>query len=184
MINIEVIRRNIRKIISFRQHWIMEYKLGVNNTVCEETELRLQCVKDIVSMTDGTYSISLQKKIMDSNSEFCDVFVLVNTNSEKIGTISLMYKNGNELEYRIRECDAFIYNVYIEPKYRNRGYAKKMIALLWNYLSSEKDITTIRLAVSKDNLNAIKTYQSVGFNTIESKFFVRFLRRNFPYYKI
>ena len=100
-----------------------------------------------------------------------------------IGTVSVMYKGGNELEYRIRNVDAFIYNVKIDELFRGKGYAGIMINMLEKQLVS-KGIHEAYLAVSTDNYGAIKAYKKNGFKTICEKKFVRTMRVNIPYYSL
>ena len=93
-----------------------------------------------------------------------------------------MYKNGDELEYRIRNIDAFIFNVFINEELRGNGYCGKMIQLLVSRLKMEKSISEVYLAVSEDNLAAINAYHKIGFISVYKKRFFRVLRHNIPYH--
>ena len=92
-----------------------------------------------------------------------------------------MYKGGNELEYRIRNIEAFIYNLMVIPSRRGNGIAGNMLHQLAESLT-RKSITNVYLAVSQDNYSAIKAYNKAGFDIVSKKTFVRFLRVNLPYH--
>ena len=68
------------------------------------------------------------------NIEKCDVFVFFDSFQNIIGTLSVMYRGGNDIEYKIRNIEAFIYNVFTDEQYRGKGYAKQMINLLMLFL--------------------------------------------------
>lgn len=60
----------MKKVISFRKHWIMEYELEKGyecNLLSTYTDLRLLRVKSFEELIDGTYSRSLQKRIFNLN---------------------------------------------------------------------------------------------------------------------
>lgn len=174
----------LRGIISFRHHYIMRIRFPDS---CEEEigkGMALEKVSNDSELVDGTYTVSLQRRIIKANIGKCDTFILKDKNSPKgIGILSVMYNGGNELEYRIKKIDAFIYNVMIDESVRGRGYAGVMINKLGAYLKG-KGINEAYLAVSTDNQGAIRAYQKVGFETVAEKRFIRALKRNIPYYEL
>lgn len=72
-------------------------------------------------MIDGAYSVETAKALLAKNKGKCDVFIFYDSNKNVVGTLSVMYKNGNDIEYKIRKADAFIYNVLTDEKHRGRG---------------------------------------------------------------
>ena len=146
--------------------------------------IKLKKVKDYSELIDGTYSVELQRKLIETNIGKCDTFLLQGCFEQKpIGICSVMYKNGDELEYKIRNVDAFIYNVKIDSEYRGKGYAKEMLKYVGMYLRY-RGINYMYLAVSTDNINAIKAYKKTGFKIVSEKYFIRILRKNIPYHTI
>ena len=144
----------------------------------------LVLVSNDSELIDGTYTISLQKKIINNNSGKCDTFILKEINTQRsIGVISVMYKGGDELEYKIRNIDAFIYNVMIDESVRGNGYAGVMIKKLGSILKN-KGIREAYLAVSIDNNGAITAYRKTGFEVVEEKKFIRTMKINIPYYRL
>lgn len=172
----------LRGIISFRHHYIMRIRFedSPEEEIC--SNLILKRVSDETELIAGTYSVSLQKKILDMNTGKCDTFILKENNMHNnIGILSVMYKGGDELEYKIRDIEAFIYNVKIAESFRGKGFAGIMIRMLGAQLR-KRDIRESYLAVSTDNYSAIKAYSKIGFETIAERRFIRTLKRNFPYY--
>lgn len=59
-----------------------------------------------------------------------------------------------------------IYEVFVEPSYRNRGYGYQIISdVLWDLVNSGKNI---RLHVTENNTFAVKLYNSCGFEIKDS----------------
>lgn len=161
-------------------------KMSLDNLSEEDlnASLKLEIVNDYSELIDGTYSVELQRKLIENNIGKCDTFLLKECfEQEPIGICSIMYKNGDELEYKVRNIDAFIYNVRIDNAYRGKGYAKEMLKYVGMKLKS-KGINDMYLAVSTDNANAIQAYTKTGFEIISEKHFMRVLRKNVPYYTI
>ena len=84
------------------------------------------------------------------------------------------------MEYRIRNIDAYIFDVYVNRMYRGHGFAGEMIRQLMNYLHG-KGVQTVHLAVSVSNESAIKAYKKAGFTIVNSCSFARLLKNNIPY---
>ena len=147
----------------------------------ENNNLIMECITDQPEkMIDGTYSTGTAKSLLLKNKGKCDVFIFHDSDKNVVGTLSVMYKNGKDIEYRIRNADAFIYNVLTVPKYRGKGYAGEMLRLLSDYLH-RKSIDKAYLAVSTNNISAIRAYEKVGFQTEYDLSFIRILRVNIPY---
>lgn len=171
-----------KSIIKKYSHRIMKFNIREATSVWEtENDLLFKTVS-VNEQIEGTYSKSVSQKIAGENIGKCDVFVLYQ-NEKPLGTISVMYKGGNELEYKIRNIEAFIYNVYVAPEARGKGFAGKMMQFLMSYLR-EKGINEAYLAVSTDNESAIRAYEKFGFCDVENKSFYRILRKNMPYHTL
>lgn len=170
-------------IISVRKHFIMKCELaslkGEHYNGCG-----LSKATNSTCLIAGTYSIKLQMRIVKKNKSYCETYLYRDFFSDKtIGIVSIMYKGGNELEYKIRNISAFVYNVFVNPEYRGRGMAAGMLNLVGDVLRS-KSIYSMWLAVSIDNYSAINAYYKAGFKIVSKKTFVRFLKINIPYYKL
>lgn len=76
-----------------------------------------------------------------------------------------------------REKDGiYLANLYIKPKYRNRGLAKRFV----KHLITKYHIDT--LIVAKDNEIALGLYKNLGF-TIEKEYYSEELETNVLYMK-
>ena len=61
------------------------------------------------------------------------------------------------------ESSVFIYDFYIRPEYRNKGYGKKSMSALEEELKNAK-IGQIKLRVAYSNEKALALYKELGFN--------------------
>lgn len=130
-----------------------------------------------------TVAVSNLKHLLSVNGSRCEGFVFGGIDTPPIATIWVMYQGADDLEYRIRNIDAYIFDVYVNSKYRGKGYAGEMIRELMEYLHN-KGLNTAYLAVSRRNISAIRLYEKMGFTMIADKKFVRFLKINIPYHKL
>lgn len=172
-----------KSIVALYHQWIMS--LDYSQTKATLTlNLRMQNVSDQYDrIIEGTYSKQLCINLLKRNAGRCETFVFTDTTNTAIGTASIMYKGGDDLEYRVRNADAFIYNVAVIPQLRGQGYAGEMVQLLMRYLK-ERGISKAYLAVSTDNIPAIRAYEKAGFQKEREVSFLRILRRNFPYHVV
>lgn len=168
-----------KNVISTFNHHIMSLQYSSN--IAATNKLVMECITEQPDkMIDGTYSVETAKALLAKNKGKCDVFIFHDSNENVVGTLSVMYKNGNDIEYKIRKADAFIYNVLTDEKHRGRGYAGEMLRLLSEYLHG-KSIDKAYLAVSTNNTSAIRAYEKIGFVTEYDSSFIRVLKVNIPY---
>lgn len=168
-----------KNIISTFNHYIMS--LTFSSDVKSNDILTMECITNCPEkMINGTYSVETAKKLLLSNTGKCDVFIFRDHDGNVIGTVSVMYKGGNDIEYKVRNCDAFIYNVLTDKEYRGKGFAKEMICLLMEHLHS-KSVEKVYLAVSTNNVAAVRAYEKTGFIKEYNSCFIRVLKVNIPY---
>ena len=176
------ITRRLRGLFSIRRHHLMRLSIPPStNKAFGDTVL--QRVENPEQVVNGTYDASTQLKLMEKNGTLCEQYVLRSRTGEMLGTLSVMYRGGNELEYRVRHIDAFVYNLAVVPECRGRGYAGAMIDGLSSVLRC-KGIEEMYLAVSFDNENALRAYTKSGFKIVYDRTFVRTMHVNIPYYVI
>lgn len=176
-----------KNIAAFYKHHIMriEYANIVRCSDAPEHSLERIELDDFDNQLDveTTLSKTALKKLAVSNHGRCDGYVLKDAEGVSLGTIWVMYRGGNDTEYRIRNIDAYIFDVLIDANHRGRGLAGVMIELVMDKLY-EKGIAAAYLAVSKTNVPAIKAYRKIGFTTVGEKRFFRVLKINIPYHKL
>lgn len=179
---IKVFGKNILQVYS---HHIMkiEYskiKRGHPNKKLVLDKIKLNNISDEIASVGSTVTVTNLKQLVRKNGELCEGFIL-RDDEHSIGTVWVMYKGADDLEYRIRNIDAYIFGVFVSEQFRGYGYAGEMIRQLLNYLHL-KGIETAYLAVSCINGNAIKAYKKAGFSIVRDNTFVRFLKINIPYH--
>ena len=181
---IRVLGKNILQRYS---HHIMkieysEIDQGNLNKALVLDKINMTHISDVIVSVGSTVTVTNLKSLVRRNGIRCEVVVLRDSGLP-IGIIWVMYRGANDLEYRIRNIDAYIFDVYIKEEYRGRGYAGEMIRLLLEYLH-KRGIETAYLAVSRTNNNAIRAYKKAGFSTVRDCMFIRFLRINIPYHAL
>lgn len=80
-------------------------------------------------------------------------------NNETIGFVELI-KSWSDYE------KVYIFSFIIDKIQQNKGYGKKMLFEIIQYLKKEK-IKKICLTVSPDNINALKLYKNYNFKEIK-----------------
>lgn len=82
----------------------------------------------------------------------------------------LIHEDGNCIGYfgvQPKEKELFLSKIYIKSAERGKGYGKKVIRFL-GQLTKEKALSAISLTVNKNNSNAIKAYEKLGFKNMGS----------------
>ncbi|MBR5948719.1 MAG: GNAT family N-acetyltransferase [Clostridia bacterium] len=177
-----------KNIFAVYSHYIMRITASSAARSDDEGNYSLKSLNlsefDSKLLCGSTLGVPALKRLSGSNGENCEGFVLTSCSSdETLGTIWLMYRGGNDIEYRIRNIDAYIFDVFVSPSERGKGIAGIMIAKIMNHLK-EQGIDSAYLAVSKKNTSAIKAYRKSGFEICSEKAFARVLKVNIPYHKL
>lgn len=127
----------------------------------------------------GGYSRDMLIRLLQDKN--CLGFYYTDKETETpVGTIWVMFSGGNEVEYKIRNIGAFIFNVYVKTEYRGRGIARELLNIATGEVGS-RGIKKCYLAVRTDNHSAIRAYHKYGFTTVDEKRFLRVLGKNIPY---
>ena len=171
-----------KNICQFYKHHIMklEYKETAANPDLNLCKINLDQIAEELKPIGTTVTVNNLNRLIQINIGRCEGFKLLR-GGYSIGTIWVMYKGSDDLEYRIRNIDAYIFDVFINNAYRGRGYAGEMIRQLMRYLHG-KGIDTAHLAVSVSNESAIRAYKKTGFTIVKDLNFARILKINIPYH--
>jgi len=65
----------------------------------------------------------------------------------------------------------WIQSVYVLPDLRRQGIYRKLYSFVKDHAENNKNVCGFRLYVEKENLNAQKTYQSLGMSETEYKLY-------------
>ncbi len=63
---------------------------------------------------------------------------------------------------------ATLYNLKTFKKFRNQGFAKKLLNYIFQYIKNELKINTITLLVYKNNIPAINLYLTTNFKIFQN----------------
>ena len=171
-----------KNIFQIYRHHIMriDYRDIVTDSDLHLVKIDLGDIAEELEPIGTTVTVQNLNRLVCKNDGRCEGFKFVKGDYSR-GTIWVMYKGSDDLEYRIRNIDAYIFDVFVNPKYRGNGYAGEMIRQLMCYLH-EKGIETAHLAVSVSNESAIKAYKKTGFSNERDCSFARVLKINIPYH--
>ena len=175
-----------KNIFRIYQHHIMEIRyetLCKYKSVCKFKlqEIDTDSIGSEIELVGSTISLRNLERAVKNNKSFVKGFIFKNSAGCKAGTIWVMFRGGNDIEYKIRNIEAYIFNVYVNQAYRGNGFAGEMIYQLMNILHL-KGIENAYLAVSIKNSSAIKAYEKVGFVNVYDRKFARVLKINIPYH--
>jgi len=85
------------------------------------------------------------------------------------GALYFLMKEDNEfigyIAVQPKGADLFLSKIYVRSSRRNKGQGKKAVCFA-EKLAQEKGLRKIVLTVNKNNVNAIKAYEKMGFRNI------------------
>lgn len=85
------------------------------------------------------------------------LYFLIKEDDQFIGYISVQPRGG----------DLFLSKIYVKSSKRGKGYGKKAMQFA-ERLAKEKGLKRIVLTVNKNNVNAIRAYEKLGFKNLGS----------------
>ena len=99
---------------------------------------------------------------------------------QNISTICLKLDNwiiGHiSIKLNIKEKSAHIFHLIIDEKYRNKGYAKRLVKHVEEKLIDKKDFNRLSLKCVKKNQAALALYQSLGFYIVKEKIHINMVK--------
>ena len=95
--------------------------------------------------------------------------------SKPITSIVIKSKNWivGHISYRIEKNKVHLFHLIIDKNHREKGFAKKLIDHVEKKLVTENNINCITLNCVKKNEPAINLYQSIGYNIIKEKKYLK-----------
>ena len=141
--------------------------------------------ENLQDCSGGSFSLDIMASYLKKQKDKAEGFLFYEKNSRQaVGYAWVMHKGGNEIQYRIKKADAFLFDVCVLPQCQGKGYSTKILAMITEYLHRERQIDTLTLACRTDNEIALKAYKKFGFTICCKKTFIRLLKINIPYYKL
>ena len=70
-----LIKQIAKSILSIRRHYIMKLLLPPKNNQLNNNKYNLLLIKDESDLIDGTYTVSLQKRLINKNLGYCETYI-------------------------------------------------------------------------------------------------------------
>ena len=113
-----------KNIMQIYMHHIMQIDYEtVQRTIKDRSTVILRKIstEDIAHELEPvgtTVSIGNIKRLIRRNGTKCEGFILEEMGGYSVGTIWVLYKGSNDLEYKIRNTEAYIFDVYVNEAHR------------------------------------------------------------------
>ena len=142
-----------------------------------------EAVLDKLPAFSGGYSRELLRGLMKREDGCRGYYFLDDESGESVGTLWVMLPPGDELEYRIRGTDAYLFNIYVRREFRGRGIAGQMLRGAVRRMARD-GVHSCCLAVGVRNKPAIRAYEKFGFVMSGRRRFLRVAGKNLPYHSL
>ncbi len=80
------------------------------------------------------------------------------------------------MKLNAEEQSAHLFHLIIDEKYRNKGYAKKLVKYLEQKLTDKEKFNRLSLNCVKKNQSALALYQSLGFSIVKEKKHIKMVK--------
>ena len=170
------------RLVEYCDHFLISFKLERMQEICHpHIELYKKPIKldNVQECERSPYSVERMKQYLRSEPVEGFLYYTADTN-EPVGCIWVMYKGGNELQYRVRHVDAFGFDFCVFPRFRGNGLIGVFIKDLLLHLKT-KGIDTLYASVRRNNYSALKAYQKINMNVEKRKRFGRIRNFRIPY---
>ena len=175
------IRLGNKIIFETFHHNVLE--LDLENFNVEENELTAeQIIKENLNDVGSAVGRTTRKWIM-SDYPYVRGYCFRNENNDIVGSCWMMLRGGDEKLYKVRNCDVFMFRLEVVESYRGKKYSKK---IMHKMIQMAKDLGCKKAAyvVSPKNAIAMRLHDGLGAKIVGSRFFVRLLDQNIPYYTL
>ena len=174
-----------KHLLTWKDHWIMEYSVPAAGQIPSDdgNGVLTEAVRDRLPDFAGGYSLALLSAMMERENGCRGYYYLDAESGEAVGTLWVMLPPGDELEYRIRRTEAYLFNIYVRREFRGRGIAGQMLRDTVRLLARD-GIHSCCLAVGVRNKPAIRAYEKFGFVRTGRRRFLRLAGKNLPYHSL
>lgn len=173
-----------RCLIQVFDHYLMRVDIKPKTNTRNTNRLeRVQITDDNIEICcQGSFSVPRMIKTWKKQTDKTEGF-LYYKQDVPVGYLWVMYKGGDEYQYRIRQAESLGYHICIFEPYRGNRFVDDMLEDIFEYLY-KKRIDEMYVSVRTNNTAAIKAYKRAGMKIIERKKFIRFLGFMIPYHII
>lgn len=123
------------------------------------------------------------RHMLDEQPNYVKGYGFRDSDSNTVGHLFLMKKGGNEVLYKIRKIDSYLFALRVFSEYQGKGYGEEIMTQVIEELHND-GVDTVFLTVKKNNKQAIHIYDKLGMKAIGRKFFIRIGRYNIPYIEL
>ena len=128
-----------RRLLTFYRHWIYEFNIhevAKPIDVCGEHQLRFEKISQEtlpVLKQQNEFSVGRMLSYLLDQEKYVDGFICYDAENQPLGFMWVMYPGGNEFQYKVRETDAFIFDVFVFDAARGKGVCGKMFQYVFQY---------------------------------------------------
>ncbi len=130
----------------------------------EYKNLWLQALKDDPQAFGDSYN----DKIADTDDKWQerakDRILFATDGNDLIGMVGVWQSDEDR-----KKKTANVFGVYVVPEFRGKGISKMLMQSLLDELNRDESITKLKLSVNKDQLPAVKLYESFGFKSTKQE---------------
>lgn len=181
--NIKVLGHNF---FTFYDHYLMTFNLQECNDSSLASWVAVEEIDpdNISDCANAEFSVDRMKKYL-KNCKFASGWLFYDKKTHvPIGFFWIMRRGGDEFQYRVRNVEAFFFDVYVNADYRGHGVCGLMFQYAFRLLKKE-GISVAALGVRTNNCSAIKAYHKNGGKIVKRMPFMQLLGHiNIPYYKV
>ena len=113
------------------------------------------------------------------------LFMFLVDGKKLVGLVGIAYLSSTikkKMKLKFTEKTYHLGNVFIMPKYRGKGFCKKMIEEIKAHVIKNGIAKRLKLDVEENNIAAIKCYSSTGFYLYKNKLAHKWLNDNWEKY--
>lgn len=173
--------RGIR-LLEICDHYLICFQQNPQLQAVPDMQLRKERIypENLKCCEQQAYSVDRMKEYL--MSEPAEGFLYYSEETgEPVGFLWVMFRGGNELQYRVRNIDAFGFDFFVFPQYRGRGLIRFMIKDTLRYLEEMHQIDKLFASVRRNNEAALNAYRKAGMTVIGRKVFFRIRHCRIPY---
>ncbi len=127
----------------------------------EYKTLWLRALKDDPQAFGSSYAKEVTYSDEKWQKRAKDFMLFANSDDKLIGMMGI-WQSDQDKENKM----ANVFGVYVMPEFRGKGISIMLMQTLLDELKTNPDILKLKLTVNKDQLSAIKLYESFGFKII------------------
>lgn len=171
-----------RCLLVYTDHYIVNFSL--NKLTYRQPPFEVHYEKaDLENVDDcsrSPFNLNRMKNYLAELPDLVDGYIFYKDDKTPIGCAWVMYRGGNEFQYRVRNVDALGFHFSVFDEYKGQGLIGYMIYCLLTELK-EKGIDNMYCGVRINNTSAIKAYMKIGADIVGEKRFFRIAGIRIPY---